>query len=234
MGEDPGNLAAWIELARQLQALGRYQEAADAWGRAVGLSEGNPIITGAYAVSLVEASGGTVTAQAVAAFERSLAADPSDPRPRFYLALAQMQEGDAAGALAAWGDLLSESPADAPWVQVVRDHMAMAAEMAGVPIPDIEPLPALAAGPRQLPDSDTAAAIAGLDAPDQRAAIEGMVERLAARLADNPGDIAGWLCGSRNRAAFLGDLPATLQMRLAGPPHWPRMMSRLPEPTPMR
>src|SRR4029077_14358101 len=56
---------------------------------------------------------------AKAAFDAPLAIDPQDPRARFYLALAESQAGHLDAALGAWVALESESPADAPWREMV-------------------------------------------------------------------------------------------------------------------
>ncbi len=216
LAAEPGDGAGWVALGQRYNALERYDEAAAAFGRAAGIMADNPAVLGAYGEALINAAGGTVTEQARAAFERALAARPGDPRPRFYLALARAQAGDDRDALARWQELMRDSPANAPWVPTVRTRIAEAAGRLGLDVAAAIPAPAPTAGPAGgaapggpapggsgsggpavgAPGGPTAADIAaaqGLSAGDQAAMIRGMVERLAARLRDNPGDLEGWL-----------------------------------------
>lgn len=200
--DNPGDLAGWVEMGRRLSQLGRYGDAAEAFARAVGLSDGSVPVVGAYAQALVDAADGTVTPPAAAAFQQVLDDRPDDPRARYYLALADAQAGNAQAALDRWAALLAESPADAPWVPPLRQQIAAMAEELGIDPAEVTPEPAPpseTAGAGPAPgidlgvDPGQAAAIANLSPEDQAAAIRGMVERLAARLEEEPGDVAGWL-----------------------------------------
>ena len=186
--DDPEDAATLTELGDRLMQLDRPAEAAQAYGRAVGLTGGDPDITSAYGEALVSADSGTVTAQALAAFEAVLDRRPSDPRARYYLGLARAQAGDDDGALARWTALVADSPADAPWLPAVRRQVTAAAERQGLDVAAIMPEPAPAAGPSQG-DMDAAAAMAP---EDRDAMVRSMVDGLAARLEDNPRDIQGW------------------------------------------
>jgi len=64
---------------------------------------------------------GALTPPAHYAFERAAqAAPPGHPAPQYFLGLAYLQLGGVAGAEAAWRDLLTKAPANAPW----RDKLA--------------------------------------------------------------------------------------------------------------
>jgi len=120
----------------------------------------------------VAAAGGVVTDEARQAFDRALAEQPGEPQARFYLALGAEQDGKKADAIRAYESLIADSPPDAPWRGVVS------ARLAGL---KGEPAPAEAS-------AGAAAAI-----PEaQRPMIEGMVNRLAARLASNGGNVDEW------------------------------------------
>jgi cytochrome c-type biogenesis protein CcmH len=77
--------------------------------------------------------------------ERALAADPREPRARYYLALRLAQEGDVRGALQGWVNLVALSPPDAPWRAQVERQIARAAAAAAIdpatlaPSPDAHP-----------------------------------------------------------------------------------------------
>lgn len=189
LAENPENLEGWLELGRRYSALERPEQAVEAYARAVGLSEGDPAVVGAYGEALVDAAGGSVTDQALAAFEQVLEADPDDPRARYYMGLARAQVGDDRGALARWQALAADSPADAPWMPLLRQRLAGLAQRLGVDLAEVMPDPAAPAGPSA---ADMQAA-QEMSEEDRAAMVRGMVDGLAARLEAEPDNLDGWL-----------------------------------------
>ena len=120
--------------------------------------------------------------------------DPGHPAARFYLALSHAQAGEYQVALDEWTDLARESPADAPWMETLKNQISGVAETLGVPLPDGLEGMAAAAGPSAAPgpSQDDIAAAQSMSAGEQSAMIRSMVARLAARLEDEPEDIEGW------------------------------------------
>ncbi|WP_343714160.1 c-type cytochrome biogenesis protein CcmI [Inquilinus sp.] len=206
MAENPQDRAGWVELGRRWGQLGDSAKAADAFGRAIGLGDADPELIGRYGEALVGANAGTVTETAHAAFQQVLALRPNDIRARYFLALGNAQAGDDKAALALWQALMRESPADAPWVPSVRQHLAEAAQRLGLDPAGATPEPQPAA--RQAPPAGGAAgAIAALPPDEQEKAIRGMVDGLAARLAQSPDDLEGWVRLARARGV-LGEADA--------------------------
>ena len=201
----PQDRDGWIELGRRWSQLGDSAKAADAYGRAIGLGGADPELTGRYGEALVGANGGTVTDTARAAFAQALKLQPGDIRARYFLALGNAQAGDDRAALELWQGLMRDSPADAPWVPSVRQHLTEAAQRLGLDpktaIPKPQPPTAQASSP--------AAAIASLPPDEQAKAIRGMVEGLAARLEQSPDDLQGWVRLARARGV-LGDTAAAV------------------------
>jgi cytochrome c-type biogenesis protein CcmH len=215
----PQDRAGWIELGQRWSELEEDAKAADAYGRAIGLTKGglsggDPTLTGRYGEALVRANGGTVTETARAAFEQVMALRPGDPRARYFLALANFQAGDDRAALDLWQRLMGESPPDAPWAPSVRQHLTETAQRLGldprtaIPQPQ-PPTTSQAVGPAAAPATGPAAAIAGLAPDEQTKAIRGMVDRLAARLEQSPDDLQGWIRLARARGV-LGDTAAAV------------------------
>jgi cytochrome c-type biogenesis protein CcmH len=159
----PDDLRGWLLLARTDVGLGQYQEAADAYRRAADLSGHRADVMGDWGEAQVLAAGGSVTPAAEVAFNAALGDPAAAPRSRYYLALALEQHGDAKGAIAAWQALLRDSPSDAAWLPVVKQRIA-----------------------------EATAKLAGAAPEQQRAMIDAMVARLAARLRQQPDDAAGW------------------------------------------
>ena len=134
--------------------------------RAIGLTGGDPVATGYYAETLVEAAGGAVTEDAVQAFEAVLERLPGDPRAQYYLALARAQAGDDAGALARWQALAAASPADAPWLPTTQEQIRRTAARMGLE-PD-DQVPDSAAAADTVPRGPSSADIAAAQSHDAR------------------------------------------------------------------
>jgi len=97
----------------------------------------------AYGGALVLANDGTVSSEARAAFDEALKKNPFDNRSRFYIGVAQVQTGEARGALQTWTDLIATSPVDAPWLPQVRAHIAEVAGKVGIDPATVKPTPGL-------------------------------------------------------------------------------------------
>ena len=176
--QEPGQVQGWILLGRTFTSLERFGEAHDAYRHAIALTPNEPGLHAELGEVLVVAAQGSVTPEAEAEFARS----GNDPRARFYGAEAALQHGDKAAAAVALRALLAEAPAEAPWRKVVAARLAEIA-------PDVQQGGPKTAGPTA---QDVAAAQAM--SPEQRQAmIRGMVDRLAARLEQNPDDKEGWV-----------------------------------------
>ena len=196
LDERPAELDGWVLLGRSYMTLNRPAAAAAAFARALDLAGDRPDLAASYGEALVAARGGRMDADARAAFAKALAGDARDPRARYYLGLARAQDGDVAGALQDWVDLVAIAPAEAPWLPMVREQIASAAAEAGIDPAALTPSAAVA-------DLMPAAPIPGLSREDvegarqmspaeREAMVRSMVEGLAARLEEQPDDIEGW------------------------------------------
>jgi cytochrome c-type biogenesis protein CcmH len=188
VAQRPNDAAAWVALAAGYADAGRPTDSATAYGKAVALGANDSDTLAAYGQALLMASGGEMTEPASAAFRRALAADPSNPMARFFLALGRAQDGDLEGALADWMALEAETPEDAPWRRMLQDHIARATQRLGrAPTEN-------AAG--AIPGEPSAADIAAAESmspAEQQEFVNGMVARLAERLATAPDDLDGWI-----------------------------------------
>jgi cytochrome c-type biogenesis protein CcmH len=147
---------------------GRYADAARAYGAALRLLGPTADRHANLGEALVFQGNGIVTAEARAAFEAGVAADPKQVKSRFFLALAAQQEGDLAKAV----DLLSRLRDDLPDSELKNEIGRQLAAMGATP-----------------KGGDV---IAALPADDQMAAIRSMVEGLAQRLASTGGNVDEW------------------------------------------
>lgn len=201
LAENPNDLQGWLILGQAYAKMGRNADAADALRHAVALNKDDVEIQGLFGETLVSANDGMVPEEAVAAFDAVLAKEPKDPRARFFAALARFQAGDQQGALDRWSALMAESPADAPWVPVVRDQIREAAVALNLDPAKVTPQPLPPEQKEQAaqgqPGGPQAAPNAAPNAPanmgGQDEMIRGMVANLAARLDADPSDVDGWL-----------------------------------------
>jgi cytochrome c-type biogenesis protein CcmH len=179
---NPEDGRGWDVVAPIYLRLDRAGEAATAFRNAIRLlGDSGPRWTG-LGEALMAGSGGVVTTDAAAAFERAAALDPADPRPKFFLATAKAQEGDLEAAASDLRALLDTLPAESPWRPVVQQTLAQAtaeAERRGT---------VSAPGP----SSEDMKAAAELSDDERADMIQVMVARLDERLRENPQDAEGW------------------------------------------
>ena len=180
LAASPDDAKGWAVIAPVYMHLGRFDDAATAFGEILRLEGESADRRAGYGEALVGAAGGVVTADARAAFDKALAEQPGLPAARFYLGLAAEQDGDKSKAIAIYQGLLSETPPDAPWVAALK------ARLAAVKGESAPSAPAPAAS-NEAPATTPAASD---DA--QQATIRGMVERLATRLATSGGGAEEW------------------------------------------
>ena len=187
--EHPEDLTGWLLLARSEMSLGQYQEAVEAYRRAADLSGQRADIAGDWGEAQVLAAGGTVTPAARTAFAAGLGNPETAPRSRYYLALAQMQQGEVKGALEAWVALAAEAPTDADWLPLVRQRIAEAASTLGI---DPATLKGATGGPADKAVAAAAKATANASPDERQAMILAMVGKLSSRLESQPDDVEGW------------------------------------------
>ena len=195
-------------LADTYFTLRRYDEAVAAYKKIIEREGGSATIWSELGESLALGHEGLVVPEAHAAFTKALQLDPQDSRARFYLGLAETQINEPRRAVAIWRDLEKDSPPDAPWMPMVKEHIASFAKDGGFDPLSVPPAPpslvsphdAVMSTPSAQPESklpapssgDAATAIMAMPADDQNVMIHKMVDRLAAKMEANPNDLEGW------------------------------------------
>lgn len=137
--------------------------------KALRLAPESPGLWASLGESFVAGGQGVVDVDAQRAFQEALKREPANRAANYYLGRAAFAAGDKAAGLARWRAVLDTLPADDP-------------RRAGL---EVEISAAQAGGPTQA----QIAAAQGAVGPDQ---IRAMVDGLAARLAADPNDAAGW------------------------------------------
>ncbi|AIC26522.1 cytochrome-c-type biogenesis protein CcmI 1 [Rhizobium etli bv. phaseoli str. IE4803] len=181
LAENPDDGKGWDVLAPIYVRTMRLNDAAVAYRNAIRLLGPSPIRLDGLAETLMAVSEGVVTEEARQALEQSLTLEPNNPRARFYIALSMEQAGRADEARRAFEALAQQSPADAPWLPLVNEHIAKNGGAAAQPsAPD-------------GPTSEDVAAAENMSAGDRQQMIRGMVESLDAKLSAEPNNFEGWM-----------------------------------------
>jgi cytochrome c-type biogenesis protein CcmH len=208
---NPDDANSWRMLGWAFFETGKFAEAATAYARAAQINPKKAEYWSSLGEAKVMTGPGDVPADAKSAFEKAVALDPKDPRARYFLAVARDIGGDHRGAIEDWLALLVDTPAGAPWEADVRRLIAdvgakekidVASRLAAI-------RPTLATGGASI----ATAPIPGPSAQDMRAAsqmpkgqqdamIQGMVDRLEARLKANPRNAQGWIMLMRSRMSL--------------------------------
>ncbi|MBC7314115.1 MAG: tetratricopeptide repeat protein, partial [Rhizobium sp.] len=186
LAANPNDGSGWDVLAPIYFKMQRLGDAELAYRNAIRLLGTSPARMNGIGEVLVAGNDGIVTDDARSAFAEALRLDPRDPRAQFYLALALEQAGKKAEALIAFQAIAKASPADAPWLPLVQEHIA---SNGGAPLAG---LPTAPKAPGNPSESDVEAA-AGMSAGDRNAMIRGMVDSLDAKLKEDPNNFEGWM-----------------------------------------
>lgn len=170
---NPDDGRAWEIMAPVYMRLGRYADSVGAWQKALQKLGDTSERASGLGEAMVAQANGVVTAEAKAAFAQALSLDPKSISARYYLGLSAEQDGHHDEALKIWRELLAEGPTEQYWTTSVRQSIA---RLEGTSIAK----PATATVSDKTPTN-------------QSTMIEGMVDRLAARLKQDGSDVDGWL-----------------------------------------
>lgn len=208
----------WSDLAFAHFQKGEFDAAAAAYRRALAIAPEEAVLWSALGETLVLASKrDPLPPEALAAFERALSFDPQDPRARYFMAAKKDIDKDHEGAIAAWLDLLADSPQGAPWEADLVRTIEQVGQMNGI---EVAPRIAKAQGERKPalvapgsgsvageaassslrgPSAADVAAASAMKPSEQRQMAEGMVAQLEARLQNEPKNLDGWVMLMRSR-----------------------------------
>jgi cytochrome c-type biogenesis protein CcmH len=188
LAKHPDDGKGWEVLAPIYLKTNRIGDAELAYRNAIRLLGPSAERFGSLGEVLVMKADGVVTAEARGVLQQSLSLDANNPRALFYLALALEQDGKASDARAAFESLAKQSPADAPWMASVTDHIAK--NGGAVATASVDAAGSNAPG---NPTAEEMTAANGMAPGDRQQMIRGMVESLDARLKGDPNNFEGWM-----------------------------------------
>ena len=177
--DNPNDSKGWAMLARSYKALGRFEESRRAFEKAGDLIKTDPDLLIDHADVLGVLAGNSLVGKPQQMIEEALRMNPEHPMSLMMAGVASYQSGDYQKAVSYWEKLLGLLQPGSPDALQVQANIDEARAKGGQP----------AAGASNLLPPVPAGAAAGMT-PDK---INDMVDRLAARLKDNPDDLAGWV-----------------------------------------
>jgi cytochrome c-type biogenesis protein CcmH len=192
MESNPRNGRGWELLAPVYLRLGRFDDAVRARRNALEIFGPDAAHLGDLGEAMVMASNGVVIAEAKSLFERANAADPEDVMAQYYLGLSAKQDGRRDEAETRWRALISRAGEGAEWLPLVKDALARIDEKGPPVVVAAQPSGAAKVAPKG-PSAREVAAAAQLAPAERNGMIEGMVARLAQKMAENGSDVEGWL-----------------------------------------
>lgn len=174
---NPNDPKGWSMLARSYKAMGRFEEAQHAFEKAGDIVKTDPDLLVDHAEILAILAGNKLEGKPQQMIDEALRLNPEHPMGLMMAGVAAYQNADYKGAVTRWEKLLGMLPPDSPDAQQMQANIDDARAKGGLTASEGNKLPPIPAG-----------AAAGMT-PDK---INDMVDRLAARLKDNPDDLAGW------------------------------------------
>ncbi len=182
MKANPADPAGWAMLARSYKAMGRMGEAEQAFVNAGELLNTDPELMVQYADLLAARNNNNIEGKPLELVNKALSLNPQHPMGLMISAVAAYRRSEFNMAVAQWEKLLPLLDPASEDAQQIQADIADARAKAGMPAASTAPSDA-----GKLPPVSPQAAAAMT--PEM---ITQMVDRLAARMKTEPGNLAGW------------------------------------------
>lgn len=108
MQANPDDMQGWLMLGRSYKTMGRYAEAAAAYGKAEKLIDESPELLASYAETLAMAEGKGLRGKPRQLIDKALKLDPKHPHTLFLAGAAAMEAGENKKGIGYWEALLPE------------------------------------------------------------------------------------------------------------------------------
>jgi len=159
MEQNPENTEGWVMLGRSYVSIGQYQQAVNAFERAMALAPQEPVVMLGYAEALAKANGG-MEGRPTELITAALELEPSNVNGLWMMGLVEFQRGNSARAVDLWRRLEAQMDPDSEDAAAVRGYIAEARQQGGMSVE--EPATAQSAVPQDAPQqAEQAAASVG-------------------------------------------------------------------------
>ncbi len=189
----PDDLRGLELLARNEAAIGNISAARNAQEAVIRVKGDTATAEdhAALAELMIMAAGGYISPEAETVLAQTLQIDPENGTARYYSGVMFAQVGRFDRTFVLWKRLLEQSPPEAPWVAPIREQIEEAAMRAGIDYTLPEAKGAAVAG-APGPTAEDMENAADMTPQERQAMIEGMVDRLGERLANEGGTAEEW------------------------------------------
>ena len=129
--QNPDDAQGWVMLARSYKVLGRFPEAADAYGHAGALLDTDAALLADYAEVLSQTQGGSLRGKPAELIARALQIAPDEPQALLLAGAEASDRQDFAGAAKHWERLLAQLEPGSEEALTLEAAIAKAREIAG-------------------------------------------------------------------------------------------------------
>jgi cytochrome c-type biogenesis protein CcmH len=201
--ENGGPHDGWVLLGQTYMRMNNFTGAAEALVVATTLPEATSATFSQAAEAIIASENGIVTPPAQASIDRAVELDPLNPAAVYYQAISLDQTGRTATAYDILVARIRLETEITPWMNF---YVARINQIGGrLGRPPVGPMTLLSSEEGAPgPSADQVTAAADMSPEDRAAFVQSMVDRLAARLQDEPDDLEGWL-RLANAYRVLGD-----------------------------
>ena len=130
--ENPDDADGWKLLGRSYSVMGRFQEAVDAYAKAVQRAPRDAQLLADFADALAMARGQRLDGEPARLVERALQIDPKNLKALALAGTAAFERQDYASAAALWGRMLPLVPADSEDARMISGNVEEAKKLAGI------------------------------------------------------------------------------------------------------
>ncbi len=131
MRQNPDDAQGWAMLARSYAVMGRYEDSAAAYGKAVERVPENPHLLADYADALAMARGQNLQGKPEALILRALKIDPDHVKALALAGTIAFEKKDYATAITYWEKMAKRVPPDSEMARNVQSSIAEARGLAG-------------------------------------------------------------------------------------------------------
>lgn len=149
MENDPGNVDGWHMLARSYNAMGRYQQASDAYARLVQLVPHDAALLADYADTLAMAGNRSLQGEPEKVVERALKVDERNIKALALYGTAAFERGDYQSAITRWQRIVGLVPPESDVARSVAASIDEARGKLGKSVPSTKADPGRADPTRQ-------------------------------------------------------------------------------------
>ena len=132
MEKDPDNLKGWAMLGRSYRILGRYADAANAYGRAGKFINDDPELLAEYADALVAVANGNFSGKPLQLINQALKLDPNNVLALWLSGSASFNDGNYKTAVQTWQKLAQQLPPGSEEARAIEGSIAEARAKGGL------------------------------------------------------------------------------------------------------